>query len=253
MLAGFRLRLPVMKTQNVDYRAGQTSCIGYLAYQEKNNGCTVLIAPTWQGLNGFAKDQAHYLAEMGYIAFAIDPYGEGKNAMTNEAAAELMLPLFRNRTLLRERVVAAYEKARQFPFADATRIGAIGFCFGGLSVIELLKSGVALKGIVSFHGVLGNTFLGHKAEPAPLITPWQGSLLVLHGIKDPLVPPEDLLKLQNEMTQADIDWQVHIYGSAGHAFTNPEAKDDQNNVCFEPLANARSFQSMRNFFEEKFK
>lgn len=236
-----------MKTQMRPYQAGSLDCSGYYASAEESKSI-VLIAPTWEGMSRFAKNIAHEIVDHGYDAFVADLYGEGKVASSKEEAASLMTPLFMDRYLLRERILAAYTEARKLK----PQIAAIGFCFGGLTVLELLKSGAELNGVVSFHGTISDTFFGKKAVLAPTASNIQGSLLLLHGYKDPLVPMSDVLKLQEELKRTNVDWQTHIYGSAAHSFTNPESKDTENGMYFEPQSCARSKIALYNYLQERF-
>lgn len=243
-----------MKTETLNYSAGNLPCKGYLAYDDKAHGKkpVVIIAHTWEGLTPFCEERAKEIVNLGYVAFAVDLYGHGKQSANSEEAEALMSPLFMDRALLRERIVAAYNTAKSLPMADDKKMGAIGFCFGGLTVIELLKSGVDLRGVVSFHGVLGDKMGPMHAKAVQPASKLHGSLLVLHGIKDPLVPIGDVIHLQNEMTRLNVEWQTNIYSTAGHGFTNPDAHDKSTGLYFDPLANARSMQSMRDFFKERF-
>lgn len=241
-----------MKTKTVEYKSGKTLCKSYIAYEERMTPKpVVLIAPTWRGVDKFAKEKAHEMAKLGFVGFACDLYGNGQTGSNDSEADALMAPLFLDRPLLRERIVSAYEYAETLEFVDPDKKGAIGFCFGGLCVIELMRSGAELQGIVSIHGVLGDVMYDKKAKLAPNAPKYHSSLLVLHGINDPLVPLEQIIKLQAEVAKAKIDWQVHIFGNAGHAFTNPEA--NKNGVCFDPLANERSKILTEIYLTERFK
>ena len=129
----------------------------------------------------------------------------------------------------------------------------MGFCFGGLTVIELLRSGVDLRGVVSFHGLLGDRIENFQAKMQPPASKLKGSILILHGYEDPLVSPNDIDSIQKEFTQAEVDWQMNIYGQTSHAFTNPMAQQKKDGMFYNPLACARAMNSMHNFFEERFK
>jgi dienelactone hydrolase len=242
-----------MKEESVSYKVGNDIFKGILVYDPKikERQPVVLVAHAWKGLDDFAKSKAIELAGLGYVAFALDLYGNGVQVKNKEEAQALMLPLFIKRKLLRERICKAYEIIANHEKVDSQKIGAIGFCFGGLAVIELLRSGFDLKGVVSFHGVLGNSLQGNKAEIAPSVNPIKGSLLILHGHEDPLVSPQDIQAIQTEFTLAKVDWQMNIYGHAMHAFTNPEA--NEKGLAFNTKANQRSWQNMCAFFEEVFK
>lgn len=245
-----------METFIIDYFDDKTHCKGYLVRPKSTEKLPIiLISPTWLGLNHFIIEKANQIANLGYIAFAIDVFGEGKTTTDTDEAAKLIAPFFLDRAALRRRMQAAYNQAKKFPEADPDKIGAIGFCFGGLTLVELLRSGALFHG-ASFHGVLTDTLEGKKATLAPSEINPASSFLLLHGYKDPLVPITDVVNLQKELSEANIDWQTHIFGSAGHAFTNPELADkdadSSTKFCFDPLANARSFQIMTSYFKEKF-
>jgi dienelactone hydrolase len=243
-----------MLTETISYLCDGVTLKGYLAYTGDAHAKrpAVIIAPTWKGLDEFCRQKAQDLAAMGYIAFAADLFGDGVNASNDDEAFKLITPLFTDRSKVRERIVAAYEVISQHPMVDQAAIGAIGFCFGGMTVIELLRSGVDLAGVVSFHGVLGDTLGPLKAKLAPNAEDIQGSLLILHGYKDPLVKPEDVANIQQEFSRAGVDWQMNIYGDAVHAFTNPLAKNEDGGMLYDPKAAMRSWQAMSNFFEEIF-
>lgn len=243
-----------METKKIEYQCEGKQFVGYMAC--KKNGPAqrpgVLVAHAWRGQDDFARHKAEELAELGYIGFAADVYGDGISVNNNDAAAKLMMPLFVDRKILRQRIVAAYTTLCKQPGIDKTRVGAIGFCFGGLTVIELSRSGENLKGIVSFHGVLGDTMSGNKAKLQPTASTRRGAVLILHGHKDPLVSQNDIISIQRELTDAKVDWQMHIYGEAAHAFTNPDAHEIEEGLIYNAKAKNRSWQSMRNFFEEIF-
>ena len=163
-----------------------------------------------------------------------------------------MMPLFLDRLLLQSRLKAAFQKLSEYPLVDAKRIGAIGFCFGGLCVLELLRSGVPVRGVVSFHGVLGNKMGDKQAKTVPIANHINGSALILHGHDDPLVSNEDISALTKELTQAKIDWQFMHYGHTSHAFSNPEANNAASGMLYNEAAARRSWLAMINFFNEIF-
>ena len=242
-----------METREHAYQAGSTACKGYFAYPTAvEKPPIVVIVSTWEGMNKFAHDQAHEIVNMGYGAFIADIFGGGKSASTSEEAASLTLPLFENRALLRERIIAAYLEAKKMPECDGSKIAAIGFCFGGLTVIELMKSGALLNGVASFHGVLGTQMMGHTAHLAKTAGQIQSSFLLFHGYKDPLTPMEDVLELQKELSEKNVDWQTHIYGTAAHSFTNPDAHDTSSGMYFDKNACHRSMKTLHNYLKEIF-
>lgn len=243
-----------MKTEEVSYTCGDVTFKGYIAWQESGQRTIpgILIAHAWRGHDDFVRQKARNLAKLGYVAFAADVYGEGIQANTNEEAAALMMPLFLDRKLLLERIGCGLNELRKHPSVDPQKIGGIGFCFGGLTIIELYRSGAELSGAVSFHGVLGNTLGEKKAKTMPISSSIKGSLLILHGHDDPLVSSQDLTDIQDELTRAKVDWQLHIYGQTMHAFTNPEAHEQKQGLVYNLKADHRSWQSMKMFFEEIF-
>ena len=243
-----------MHQETVTYPCEGTSCKGYLVYDTSSTAKrpAILIVPAFRGLDDFVRKKTHELAEAGYAAFAADLYGNGLEVKTNEEAQALMMPLFINRQLLRHRITSAFDALAKMPFVDTNKIGAIGFCFGGLTVIELLRSGAGVRGVVSFHGALGDTLWGIKADVVPPAKDIKGSLLILHGNQDPIVSLDDILSIQSEFTKAGVDWQMNIYGHTVHAFTNPQVSDFKGGYAFNELANRRSWQAMHCFFDEIF-
>ena len=244
----------IMHTETISYRHGQLELRGHLVYNNKIETArpAVIVAHAWKGQDEFARNKARALAELGYIAFAVDIYGEGKEVETSDEAAALMMPLFLDRQLLQERMKAAYDVVSNHPMVNAKMIGGIGFCFGGLAIIELFRSGVDLRGVVSFHAVLGDEMGENKAKIVPIAQGIKGSLLMLHGYDDPLVSAKDIETKEQEFTQANVDWQLHVYGHTSHAFTVPGANDKSLGLIYNPKANQRSWKAMRNFFDEVF-
>lgn len=243
-----------MITETVRYQSKGTECLGYLACSDSSptKRPAVLIAHAWRGQDEFARQKARDLADLGYVGFAADLYGHGKNAADNDEAAKLMRPLFLDRRLLLDRITAALNVLIDHPRVNADAIGAIGFCFGGLTVIELLRSGAPVSGVVSFHGMLGNTLGEHKAKTVADASTIRGALLILHGHKDPMTSKAEIESVQTEFTKAGIDWQMITYGLATHAFTNPMANEEKNGLLYHPQTAFRAWQAMINFFEEIF-
>jgi len=236
-----------MHTSTYIYYHGEQELYGYLAYDDSHDKPrpAVLVAPDWSGRNEFACKKAEMLAAMGYVGFAIDMYGHGRIGETTDEKKALMDPLAADRQLLRDRIRAGFDSVISMSEVDTGRVGAIGFCFGGLCVLDLARSGADLAGVVSFHGLLS------KPEKLPN-QKIQAKILALHGYDDPMVRPEQVNDFCQEMTKAEVDWQVHQYGHTQHAFTNPQAHDKQLGTIYSPLAEQRSMQAMTNFFDEIF-
>ncbi|KJS08262.1 MAG: carboxymethylenebutenolidase [Gammaproteobacteria bacterium BRH_c0] len=236
-----------IQTRIVEYSDGTTQFKGYLAWDDSINGPRpgVLIAHTWAGRSDHEGEKARKLAELGYVGFAIDMYGEGKLGTGVEECSAMMQPLLADRATLQQRINLALDTARQLPEVDTHRIAAMGFCFGGLCVLDLARSGADLQGVVSFHGLFtapGNTE-GNKIS---------AKVLCLHGYDDPLVPAQSIIDLGDELTTAGADWQIHAYGGTVHAFTRPDANDPDFGAVYNPSADRRSWQSLLNFLAEIF-
>ena len=242
-----------MALKKITYRAHDVDSTGYIAYPKEINKKTpaILIAHAWRGPNTFVQQKAEELANMGYIAFAADVYGS-KHAESDEEAFALMAPLFSDRALLRERIKASYSYLADLADVDSERIGAIGYCFGGLTLLELLRSGSPVKGIVSFHGVLGNKMGPITARHIPNQIAQGRSALFLHGDLDPLVSQDDISDLRKELTESDVDWQFHIFSNTVHGFTNPEAHDVKSGLSYHKKSDQRSWKMMQDFFTELF-
>ena len=203
----------------------------------------VLVAHAWAGRSGFENDKARALAALGYVGIAIDMYGKGVLGGSPEENGALMTPFLDNRPLLQSRLQAALAAARRDPAVDPQKVAAIGFCFGGLCVLDLARSGADVRGVVSFHGLLGKPGNTDGRQIA-------GKVLVLHGHDDPMVPVSDVVALETELTAAGADWQVHTYGNTLHSFTNPQANDPEFGVRYDASADRRSWRAMTNFLEE---
>jgi dienelactone hydrolase len=237
----------MLKTQKIEYHDGTTLLEGHYAYNDSIPGKkpAVLVCHDWSGRNDFADDKAKKLAELGYIGFALDMYGKDKTGNTKEEKIALMQPLMQDRSKLLQRITAAFTTVKKLDQVDTANIAAIGFCFGGLCVLDLARGGAALKGVVSFHGLL-------QAPENAAHHAIQAKILALHGYADPMVTPEHVMAFADEMTAAKVDWQLDIYGNVKHAFTNPQANDDAFGTVYNKKADARSWLAMREFLKEVF-
>jgi len=201
----------------------------------------ILIAGTFMGRTAFEEAKARSLAELGYVAIALDLYGVGHWPQNAEQARAAMDALDADRGTLRERLLASLRVARDVGApADASKVAAIGFCFGGKCVLDLARSGADIGGVISFHGL-------YDRPPFPN-GDVKAKILVLHGWDDPLAPPHSLLALATELTEAKVDWQIHAYGHTVHAFTNPAREG-----MYSAVADRRSWQAMTDFLDELFR
>lgn len=230
--------------QLVDYSDNGTALQGRCYVDDSVPGTkpVVLVAHQWGGRSEFTDGHAETLAKLGYIGFAIDMFGTGVRGSTVEECSALITPFVQNRAFMAQRVHAALATAKQLPGADAARVAAIGFCFGGMTVLDLARSGAEVRGVVSFHGLLKPTGLA----PQPI----KAKVLVLHGDADPMAPLEDYVALREELTQAGADWQVHVYGNTLHGFSDPGANNPALGIRHSALAERRSNAAMRDFLAE---
>ena len=237
-----------MHTETIDYQDGDTQLEGYVAWDDNIAGPrpAVLVAHDWTGRRDFAKSKAEEIASLGYVGFALDMYGKGVFGADGdvEGNSALMNPLAGDRLTLRARMKASLTAVRALDVVDGSKVGAMGYCFGGMCVLELARAGADVEGVISIHGIF---FPGDV--PNEKIT---SKILCLHGQDDPMVPPEQVLDFENEMSAADADWQVHAYGGTMHAFTNPAANDPGFGTVYNSVADRRATQSIKNFFEEVF-
>ena len=204
-----------------------------------------MVAPTFKGQSAFETKKAELLAALGYVGFAIDIYGQGKRATEPEEASALMAVLNDDRALLLKHMQLATQTIRQLPQVDASKLAAIGFCFGGKCVLDLARSGEDIKAAISFHGIY---------DPPPLkgAETIKAAVLVLHGWEDPLAPREQTVALADELTQHNADWQIHMFGHTAHAFTNPQAQARDAGMFFNPLSAERGWAMMEAFLRSQF-
>ncbi|WP_036383375.1 dienelactone hydrolase family protein [Muricauda sp. MAR_2010_75] len=238
----------MIQTTQLTYSDKQQSYEGVIAYDDtiKGKRPVVLIAHTWVGQSDFEEDKAKELAKLGYLAFAIDVFGQGRRAKNADEAEALMNEMLEDRQELLNRLLLAVDTIKENEMADTKKMGAIGFCFGGKCVLDLARSGINMKGAVCFHGIFDPPGIEHEGDI-------KAKILVLHGWEDPLAFPKDIVSLGYELTERNAVWEMDVFGNTGHAFTNPKANDPDGGMQFNPLANDRSWQRMTHFFEEVFK
>jgi dienelactone hydrolase len=237
-----------IKTEPVEYHHGDVTLEGALVYDDAVKGPRpgVLVVHQWKGLSDYEKKRAAMLTELGYAAFCVDIYGKGiRPKATQEASAEAR-KYKGNRALLRERVNAGLAALRKQSVADSKRIAAIGYCFGGTTAIELARSGADVAGVVSFHGALDSP----QPEAGKNI---KCKVLALHGADDPFVPAKDLEAFEGEMRSAGVDWQLVKYGGAVHSFTDWNADGSLPGAKYQEKADKRSWEAMKDFFNEVLK
>jgi dienelactone hydrolase len=237
-----------VQTKVVEYKQGDTSLEGYLAWDDAMQGQRpgVLVVHEWMGLGDYAKQRARKLAAMGYVAFAADIYGQGIRPKTTQEAAAQSGIYKKNRPLMRARALAGLDVLRNHPLCNPRQIAAIGYCFGGACALELARSGADIAGVVSFHGGLDTPTTADAKNI-------RCKVLVLHGGDDPHVPPKDVKAFEDEMRAGRVDWQLNIYGGAVHGFTIPASgNDNSKGAAYNAKADRRSWEAMKTFFAETF-
>lgn len=206
----------------------------------------LLMAPNWMGVSAGAEEIARAVAAKGYVVLIADLYGQAVRPANGDEAGAAMMPLKNDRVLLNKRMQMAFEQLQGQAEAavDKTKLATFGFCFGGCCSLELARTGAPLKAAISFHGTLDTP---NPADAKRI----KGSVLVLHGASDPLVPREQLPAFEDEMNAAGVDWQLLSYGGAVHSFTDPQA-NVPGKMMYDAKTATRAFQSMHNLLDEVF-
>ena len=236
-----------VQTSVIEYRDGKAVLEGLLAWDDALKGPRpgVMVAHAWGGRSEFEDNKAIELAKLGYAGFALDLYGKGRRGASKEQNAALMKPFIEDRAMLQARLLLSLSTMRGQAEVDANRVAAIGFCFGGLCVLDIARTGEDLAGVVSFHGLFGSP--GNTGDNAV-----RAKVLALHGWDDPMVTPDQVLSLGKELTAMGADWQLHAFGNTVHAFTNPKANDPGFGTMYSAVADHRSWDAMRAFLAEIF-
>lgn len=231
--------------RKVEYQDGDTVLEGYMSWNDDSRQPlpAVLVVHAWGGRGDYECERADLLAELGYVGFAIDVYGKGKLAADALECERFMQPFIDDRALLLRRLEAALESVKLQPEVDSSRVAAVGYCFGGLCVLDMARADLDVAGVVSLHGLFDPP---EGRDNMPI----SSKVLVLHGWDDPMVLPAKVLALARELTERKADWQIHAYGHAVHAFTNPYANDDQNGIKYDAGADRRSWHAVQEFLSE---
>ncbi len=239
-----------IKTQEVSYSVGNTTMKGFLAWDDttpaKRPG--ILVVHEWWGLNDYARSRAKQLAELGYTAFAVDIYGDGKAAEHPKDAGALAASVMKDPQVALARLQAALDVLKSQPTVDPEKIAAIGYCMGGAIVLNAVRQGMDLDAVASFHGSLGGLM--------PIKGPMKAKILVCHGAADSFNPPEKVAAFQEEMTGAKADFKFIAYPGAKHGFTNPAAdelgKKFQLDIAYNADADTNSWKELQKLLQAVF-
>lgn len=238
-------------SREVEYSSNGITMKGYLVYDSSIEGKRpgILVVHEWWGHNQYARKRADMLAGLGYTAFALDLYGNGKQANNPDEAGAFASEVMTNIETAKERFQAAYDILNQDETVDANQIGAIGYCFGGGFVLNMARLGVDLKGVVSFHGSLNTN------NPA-VVNKIKSKILVCNGEADSFITKEDIINFNEEMKNAGVDYSFINYPNSLHAFTNPEANINAQKfglkIAYNKEADEKSWIDMQNFFKSVF-
>ncbi len=231
----------------VSYKAGKTTLKGYLAYDAAKKGKRpgVIVVHEWWGHNDYARRRARMLAKLGYIALAIDMYGDGKNTGPPKDAKRVMMAATKSKDVAIARFMAGLKLLRANKRTAAKKVAAIGYCFGGAVVLNMARTGVDLRAVASFHGNLGPMV---KAKKGGI----KAEILVLHGAADPFVPEKQIAAFKKEMKDVGAKMTFMAYPGAKHAFTNPVAtakgKKYKLPLAYDKSADTKSWAAMKRFF-----
>lgn len=240
-----------LHTEEIDYLAHGEALKGYIAYDKRIKGPRpgVLVVHEWWGHNEYVRKRARMLAKMGYTAFALDMYGDGKQAEHPEDAERLVKEVRENPDRAEKRFLAALDLLRAHETVQAGQVAAIGYCFGGAVVLHMARIGTNLNGVVSFHGSLETQTPAKRGAV-------KAKVLVLHGADDPFIPPEHVRQFKGEMEEAEVDYRFVAYPGVKHGFTNPEADRSAEKfnmpLKYDPEADRQSWSEMQGFLKSLF-
>ena len=238
-----------IQIQPIPYTYGEVELEGVLAWDDSIAGKRpgILVVHEWWGLNEYARKRAEQLAELGYVAFAVDMYGKGKVTDHGEQASQWAKEVTTNLPLWYGRALQGLKVLEAHPQVNTQKMAAIGYCFGGATVMQLVYGDAPVKGVVSFHGSL-------PLPPASQPIKSDAEILIAHGGADPFLTADHIQQFQTALDQSGLDWQMVIYGGAQHSFTNPSANQyGMKGVQYQEQADRRSWNQMRPFFEEIFR
>jgi dienelactone hydrolase len=227
----------------IPYSDLEISLEAFVAHEEGGKRPCVILCHAWAGRDAFICERAEWIASLGYVGFAVDLYGKGVLGRSKEENLALKQPFLDDRRFLLRRIRAAFDVVKALPHVDSARIAVLGFGFGGVAALDLARSGAELKGAISAYG--------HFSPPQEVVG-IKAKVLALHGYEDRFVKAHEVAAFESEMNSAGVDWQLHIFGGAMHAFTNPHANDPEFGVLYHPSSAARAMSKIETFLKEIF-
>jgi dienelactone hydrolase len=238
-----------VQVKPIPYSHGEVPLEGVLAWDDAREGKRpgILVVHEWWGLDDYTRTRVKQLAALGYVALAVDMYGKGKMTTHADEAKEWMQQTTANVEMWQARAREGLRVLQADPRVDPTRLAAIGYCFGGATVMQMVYGGAPVKGVVSFHGSL-------PLPPSSQTINRSAKILIAHGEADPFLTPDHTAKFTMALDGAGLDWQMVIYGGAQHSFTNPSANQyGMKGVQYQERADRRSWEHMKLFFDELFR
>jgi dienelactone hydrolase len=238
-------------SSKLDYQVGNNRHQAYLAYDESVNSPApgIIVVHEWWGVNDYIIERTRMLAELGYVALAIDMYGDGRVAADTDEAGSMMNEVLGDMDTGTDALRAGYQLLVDQASVDARKTAAIGYCFGGAMVLHMARTGLPLSAVASFHGALGSF---HEAEPGSI----QPRILVCHGEADTMVSMDELAKFKAEMDAAGADYEVQLYADAKHGFSSREADNNASkygiDVGYNAAADTASWKAMTALFNRVF-
>ena len=234
-------------TKNINYELDGITFDGALALDDAQAGPrpAVMICHGWEGRSDAQDECARSLAALGYVGFSCDMFGNGIRGDLKGDNSALIAPFLKDRAMLRARLVGTFETVRSRPEVDSNKVAAIGFCFGGLCVLDLARSGADARAVASFHGLFG------RPEGLPT-APIKAKVVAFHGWDDPMAPPADVVALGKELTDSGADWQIHAYGGTMHGFMIVGAHRPEAGILYNERSARRAWTSLVAFLAETF-
>jgi dienelactone hydrolase len=237
-----------VKSKAIPYKHGDLELEGYFAWDDAVSGKRpgVLVVHEWWGLNDYARRRADQLAKLGYAAFALDMYGKGKLTEHPTEAREWAAKVRKNVDEWQKRAMAGFDVLKSQEQCDTSQIAAMGYCFGGSTVLQMAYTGADLKGVVTFHGALP---IPEESQAKAI----KARILVCHGAADRFIPEDVIEKFRHVLDQTEVDWMMVYYAGARHSFTDPDAdKHGVDGMKYQKKADERSWDEMREFYKEIF-